>query len=136
MKTGLFRLVVAGMMVAGVCVATAEEHGGARPKTEGATAKHRTEWKGVLSAPAAGAAADVVGVLTIKKGDTSKAYNLTSADAEVVAKIKDEATKGATVVVKGEANKDDTAIAVTKCMEPPKAAAAHHEKAAAATETK
>ena len=116
MKTGLIRLVVASMMVTGVCALTQDNPA---PKPDaGAKPHQRTEWKGVLSTPATNAVAGVVAVLTVKRGDVSKAYNLTCADAEVSAKVKDAAAKGATMVVKGELNKDETVIAVTKMQEP------------------
>ena len=126
MKMGLIGLALVGMMVSSACVAAE-----GAPKHE-ANAKPRTEWKGDLSVAPTNAAADVVAVLSVKRGDVVKTYNLTSADAEVVAKIKEGATKGTTVVVKGELNKDETAIAVTKCTEAAKSTdkpkGAHHEK--------
>jgi hypothetical protein len=134
MKKGLMSLAVAGVMLAGMGVAMAEE--AAAPKADAPAKPHaaRNEWKGALSAPAAGAAADVVAVLTVNKRNAAKTLNLTAADAEVVAKLKDGATKGATVVVIGEINKEETAVAVTKVTEPkaagekPPKAAGHHEK--------
>jgi len=112
MKAGLIRLVVAGMMVIGMSAMAADNAG---------APKHvRTEWKGVVSAPATNAAAGVLAVLTVKHGDTSKAFNLTATDADVIATIKAAVAKGATVVVHGEMSKDETAIAVTKCVEPKK----------------
>lgn len=110
MKAGLIRLVVAGLMLAGVS-AMAEDN--AAPKQK------MVEKRGVVSAPATNAVAGVVAVLTVKKGDATETYNLTATDAEVVAKIKAEVAKAATVVVKGEVSKDKTAIAVTVCKEPP-----------------
>lgn len=108
MKAGLIRLVVAGMMIAGMSAMAADN---------AAAPKHaRAEWKGVVSAPATNAAAGVLAVLTVKQGET---FNLTATDDAVAATIKAEVAKGATVVVHGEL-KDKTAIAVTKCVEPKK----------------
>ncbi|MEI6211790.1 MAG: hypothetical protein WCR06_09220 [bacterium] len=141
MKSGLIRFVFAGMLVAGTGVAMAEE-GAAAPKAANAVAApkapdavaapkaadevaaprpghKRTTWRGVLSAPAADAAAGVIAVLTDARGAVSKAYNLTSADAEVAAKIKDAAGKGESVVVNGEMNAEKSAIAVTKMYAAP-----------------
>ncbi|MFZ4394207.1 MAG: hypothetical protein ACOYOU_01115 [Kiritimatiellia bacterium] len=163
MKSGLIRFVFAGMLVAGTGVAMAEE-GVATPKAAdavaapkaadavaapkaadvvaspkanaGAKESHkRTTWKGVLSAPAADAAAGVIAVLTDPRGAVSKAYNLTSADAEVAAKIKDAAGKGESVVVNGDMNAEKTAIAVTKMYAAPAGdkakGAGRHERPAA-----
>lgn len=113
MKAGLIRLVVAGMMVAGMSAMAAD--------TAAAPKHARTEWKGVVSAPATNAVAGVVAVLTVKHGDVSKAYNLTATDADVVTTIKADAAKGATVTVHGDLSKDETAIAVTKCQDAKKA---------------
>ncbi|MEI8243284.1 MAG: hypothetical protein WCI17_08465 [bacterium] len=133
MKSGLTGLIVAGLMVAGMGAMAAEN---AAPKHDAAAKPHvRTQWRGVLSAPATNAAADVVAVLTAKVREGTKAYNLTCADAEVAAKIKDAAAKGATMVINGELNKEETAIAANKCTEPVKGAerpkGAHREKPAA-----
>jgi len=68
---------------------------------------------GVLSAPAKDAAAGVLAVLT-QKGKDAKTFTLTSDVADVAAKIKDLASKGATVTVNGEMNKEGTSIVVTK----------------------
>ena len=111
MKAGLIRLVVAGMMVAGVSVMAAVDNTAA-PKHA-----RRTEWKGVVSVPATNAVDSALAVLTVKHGDASKAFNLTATDADVIATIKADAAKGATVIVHGELSKDETAIAVTKCVE-------------------
>jgi hypothetical protein len=118
MKTGLIRMIVAGMMISGACVAVAET---ATPAAKDATKAQRTEWTGTLSAPATNAAASMVAVLTVKQGDVSKKYNLTVADAKLVAEIKALVAKSATVVVHGALNKEETAIAVTKCEASPKA---------------
>jgi hypothetical protein len=132
MKTGLIRLVVAGMMITGVCAAVAQPAAGAAaaPKHP-----HVALWKGVLSAPATNAVADVVAVLTVKHGEAVKTYNITSADAEVAAKIKDGAAKGATASVKGELSADETVIAATK-YEEVTAKAAHAKKHADAAGAK
>jgi threonine dehydrogenase-like Zn-dependent dehydrogenase len=102
MKAGLIRLAVAGMMVAGTCVAVAQQAPAATKTTTKAPAA-RTEWAGVVAK------------LTVKQG--AKVYNLTAADAKVVAQIKDLVAKGATVIVHGVLGKDETDIAVTKCQE-------------------
>ncbi len=132
MKSGMFRFVVAGMMLAGVCaVMAAEPATPATPATGAAgtaPAKGGKVLKGVLSAPAAGAAADVVAVLTVTVKDATKTYNLTCADAEVAAKIKAGVTKGAIVKVHGELGKGSTSFAVTTCEE----AGKHPAKPAAA----
>ena len=114
MNKGLIRLAVAGMMIAGVCAAVAEE--AAKPAAAKPAAAAKTEWKGALSAPAAGADASVVAVLMVKK-PAEKYYNLTSTDAAVTTTLKDLAAKGAKVDVKGELSKDEASIAVSKCVE-------------------
>jgi len=126
MKAGLIRLVVAGMMITGVCAAVAQQVAPAAAPKAKETAK--TALRGVLSAPATNAVAGVVAVLTHKEKDGSvKTYNLTCADADIVAKIADGVAKSANAVVRGEPSKDGTSFAVTS-FEIPK----HHEKPAAA----
>ena len=99
MKSGLIRLLVVGMMVMGMS-AMAKDAAGAAPKGK--------PMKGIVSAPAAGAAADVVGVLTV---GTEK-YDLTAATDAVKAEIKDAITKGTAATVIGEVK--EKTIAVTK----------------------
>ena len=122
MKAGLIRLFVAGVMMSSVCAMAADPAPAAAPKAKESVKKVM----GVLSAPAANAAAGVVAVLThTEKDKTTTKYNLTCTDAEVVAKITDGIAKGATVIVHGEVSKDSATIAVTKCE-----AAKHHGAAA------
>ena len=113
MKAGLIRLMVIGMMVAGVSVAVADQAATPTPAAKDSAAKAKPV-SGVLSAPAKDAAAGVLAVLTHKGKETTKTYTLTAADADVVAKIKDLVAKGASVKVTGEVSKDGTSIAVTK----------------------
>ncbi len=99
MKAGLMRLLVAGMVLAGMTAMAADK----------AVAKASpVEKSGVVAAPAAGAAADVVGVLTTKDGKT---FNLTAA-GEAATAVKEAITKKETVTVKGELSKDEKSIAV------------------------
>ncbi len=125
MKSGLIRLVVAGMMLSGVCAMAADVAPGAAPKAK----ESGKVLKGVLSAPATNAVAGVVAVLTHKEKDGDKTFNLTCTDADILAKIADGVAKNAMVIVHGEMSKDGTSLAVTKYEDK---TAKHHEKPAAA----
>lgn len=111
MKSGLIRLVVAGMMLTGVCAAVAEQAPASAPAPK--AVKAAKPIKGMLAAPAAGVDASIVAVLTHKGKEKDKTFNLTCADAAVVATIKDAIAKGSLVTVTGEVSKDGASIAVT-----------------------
>ena len=98
MKAGLMRLLVAGMVLVGMTAMAAEK---------AAAKASPVEKTGTVAAPAAGADAAVVGVLTAKDGT----FNLT-ATGEAATAIKDAITKKASVVIKGELSKDGKSIAV------------------------
>jgi hypothetical protein len=119
-------LVWASAVVAAAFVtqAMAEEGGQAeKPKKDKPPAAK--SFKGIVSAKAADAAADVVAVLTTKKGDVEKKLNLLTADATLKTKIEELAAKSAKVTVKGELTADGNGINATDISEtvakPPKA---------------
>ena len=129
MKSNVIRTCLAGLVIVCACGAMAQN---VAPAAKPAAAdKVRTEWHGVLAAPAADAAADVVAVLTVKHPD-SKSFALKTADATLAGKIKELAAKSAMVVVKGELSADGKSIAVTKVNEAPAKHADKPAKAAAA----
>ena len=130
MKAGLIRLVVAGMMLTGVCAAVAQQAPAAAPKVK------ESILKGVLSAPATNAVAGVVALLTHTSGakDDGKVtvYTLTAIDADVLAKIKDGIAKSATVRLRGEWNKEKTSFAVSVNGYEDETPKHHHQKTDAA----
>lgn len=113
MKSGLIQLCAIAVVASFVSAAVAQDATpAAKPAKHEANAK-RPEWHGVLAAPAAGAATNVVAVLTVKHPE-AKSFQLTVADATLAGQVKELAAKGALVMIKGELNADGTTIAVTK----------------------
>lgn len=103
----LVRMCLAGVMVFSACMVMAA----AKDKEE-----NKGNWRGVLAAAPATAAADVVATLTSKPlGE--KPVNLVTTNATLAASIKELAAKGATVVIRGEKNADGTSVTVKDCQE-------------------
>ncbi len=125
MKLGLMQAGVAVVLLSAGMV-MAEEAAVAAPKPDAAPKKEgvhtpkamaeRTTWHGVVSAPATNAPAEVVAVLTVKRGPEAL-RNLTAVDAAVVAQLKELAGRHAMVQIKGTMDKNKKTIAVTACKE-------------------
>jgi len=103
----LVRMCLAGVMVLSACMIVS-----AKDKEE-----NKGNWRGVLAAAPATAAANVVATFTCDVLNNDKPVSLMTTNATLAASVKDLAAKGATVVIRGEKSADGLSVTVKDCQE-------------------